>query len=123
MRWIVLAVALLVFILVPFAVFESEMSAWSEALLDSGQSKPILAVGIAALLASDVFLPVPSSVVSTAAGYLLGLVPAILVSWGGLTAGCGLGYFAGMRAAGASAGRLVTESDLARVASAAVRSR
>lgn len=120
-RWSLLTAALLALLLVPFAVFESEMNAWTRALLDSGQAKPVLAVAIAALLASDVFLPVPSSLLGAAAGYLLGLVPASLICWGGLTAGCGLGYFAGLWAGGASAGRFVTESDLARVAAARER--
>jgi uncharacterized membrane protein YdjX (TVP38/TMEM64 family) len=120
-RWTLPALALLAFILVPFAVFESDMNSWAEAFLDSGPSKPMLATVIAALLASDVFLPVPSSMVSTAAGYLLGFVPASLISWGGLTAGCGLGYFAGSWAGGASAGRFVSESDLAQVAAARER--
>ena len=121
-RWTLLTLALLAFILVPFALFESQISAWTAAILDSDQSKPILAAVLAGLLAGDVFLPVPSSLVSTAAGYLLGLVPASLISWGGMTAGCGLGYVAGSWAGGAaSAGRFVSGSDLARVAAARER--
>jgi uncharacterized membrane protein YdjX (TVP38/TMEM64 family) len=121
-RWTLLTLALLAFILVPFTLFESQFSGWTGAVLDSNQSKPIIAAVLAGLLAGDVFLPVPSSLVSTAAGYLLGLVPASLISWAGMTAGCGLGYVAGSWAGGAaSAGRFVSESDLARVSTARER--
>jgi len=120
-RWTLLSAILLAFILVPFALFEPQITAWTERFLDSGQSKPMVAAVLAALLAADVLLPIPSSLVSTAAGYLLGLIPATLVSWAGMTAGCGLGYLAGSWAGGASAGRFVKESDLARVAAARER--
>lgn len=120
-RWTLLGLALLAFILVPFALLDGRINAWTEAFLDSGQSKPLMGGAIALLLASDVLLPVPSSLVSTAGGYLLGLVPASLVSWAGMTAGCGVGYYAGSWAGAVSAGRFVSESDLARVAAARER--
>jgi membrane protein DedA with SNARE-associated domain len=120
-RWTLLTLALLAFILVPFVLFQTPINAWTEQFLESGRSKPLAAAVLAALLAGDVLLPVPSSLVSTAAGYLLGFVPAAVVSWTGMTAGCGLGYLAGSWAGGASAGRFVSESNLARVAAARER--
>lgn len=121
LRWTLLTCVLLALILVPFALFESEMNAWTEAFLDSGESQPMLGVVIAALLAADVLLPVPSSLLSTAAGYLLGFLPASVISWGGMSAGCGLGYLAGNWAGGSLAGRFVNEADMARVAAARER--
>ena len=50
---------------------------------------------IVVFLALDVFLPVPSSVVSTAAGTLLGLWIGAIVSTAGMTLGCVLAYWSG----------------------------
>jgi membrane protein DedA with SNARE-associated domain len=65
------------------------------------------------LLALDVFLPVPSSIVSTAAGVFLGFVGGVGVIWLGMMAGCVLGYAVGARGSGA-ARRLVGQEGLAR---------
>jgi uncharacterized membrane protein YdjX (TVP38/TMEM64 family) len=53
---------------------------------------------LAGLLALDVLLPVPSSLVSTAAGAMLGFWGGVASSWLGMTAGCLLGYWLGTRA-------------------------
>ena len=55
----------------------------------SGGARFALIVGV---LATDVFLPVPSSVVSTYGGGVLGVLPAALASWLGMTAGALFGY-------------------------------
>lgn len=120
-RWTLIALGLAAFILIPFALFEAQITAWAERVLVSGQSKPAVAGAVALLLAGDVVLPVPSSVVSTAAGYLLGLAPATLASWIGMSAGCGLGYIAGSWAGGASARRWIGEAGIARLAAARER--
>ena len=54
---------------------------------------------IGALLALDVFLPVPSSIVSTGAGVLLGFWTGAAVIWIGMTLGCVIGYVFGAYAA------------------------
>jgi membrane protein DedA with SNARE-associated domain len=64
-------------------------------------------------LAFDVFLPVPSSIVSTAAGVLLGLPVGAAVVWSGMMAGCLVGYAIGARSSNA-ARRLVGEDGIAR---------
>jgi uncharacterized membrane protein YdjX (TVP38/TMEM64 family) len=73
---------------------------------------------ISGLLASDVVLPVPSSLVSTAAGLLLGFWSGAAACWVGMMAGCLAGYGIGARAGRAAASRLVGEAELERVASA-----
>jgi uncharacterized membrane protein YdjX (TVP38/TMEM64 family) len=65
------------------------------------------------LLALDVVLPVPSSIVSTAAGVLLGFWRGAVVVWTGMMVACLLGYALGARAAGL-ARRFVGEPGLER---------
>jgi membrane protein DedA with SNARE-associated domain len=67
------------------------------------------------LLTFDVFLPVPSSIVSTAAGAMLGFWKGTGVIWLGMSAGCLIGYATGWRTA-AAARRFVGEESLARAA-------
>ncbi|RLD21515.1 MAG: DedA family protein, partial [Bacteroidetes bacterium] len=83
-------------ILVPFFIFHEEMDLWTEQLLDaSGDHVSYTVAILTALLASDVLLPIPSSLVSTGAGYLLGFANGAIVSWLGMTAGCVIGYALG----------------------------
>lgn len=51
-------------------------------------------------LAADIVLPVPSSLLSTAAGALLGFAGGTLTSWLGMTAGCLIGFLLSRRVPG-----------------------
>jgi uncharacterized membrane protein YdjX (TVP38/TMEM64 family) len=113
MRWALLWILLIGLILLPFFLFESQFSALADQLTSSSSSRWLAAGGIFALLALDVFLPVPSSIVSTAGGVLFGLARGTLVVWCGMTVGCLLGYFVGLRALGA-ARQIVGAENLAR---------
>ena len=75
MRWAVLWILLLGMVLLPFLLFEHQFNAFAEQVTQSGTSRWLVAGAVFALLALDVFLPVPSSIVSTAAGVLLGFWP------------------------------------------------
>jgi len=55
-------------------------------------SPEVIGAWVIGLLAADIFLPVPSSAVITYAGGKLGLVPATLVSWLGLSVGTIVGF-------------------------------
>ncbi|BDC50144.1 hypothetical protein F183_A24600 [Bryobacterales bacterium F-183] len=90
---VVILVGLLAFILVPFALFDEPMSAWT---LERIRGNPQVSFAwIALALALDVFLPIPSSIVSTLAGTLLGFPVGMLASAVGMTAGSILGYWFG----------------------------
>jgi uncharacterized membrane protein YdjX (TVP38/TMEM64 family) len=67
------------------------------------------------LLSTDVFLPIPSSVVSTVAGAQLGIVPATLVSWLGMTLGAGLGFALAKACGRPLAERFASADDLTRL--------
>jgi uncharacterized membrane protein YdjX (TVP38/TMEM64 family) len=115
MRWALLWFVLLALVLVPFLVFEKQFEQLATWLSQGHASGWATGGAIGALLAFDVFLPVPSSIVSTGAGVLLGFWLGAAVVWVGMTAGCLVGYAFGARAAGA-ARRLVGEASLTRAA-------
>lgn len=102
MRWAVLWIVLIALILLPFFFFEAQFDAVAARITASGTSRSLAAGGIFALLALDVFLPVPSSIVSTAAGVLFGAARGTLLVWSGMMAGCLLAYAVGVRAIGAA---------------------
>jgi uncharacterized membrane protein YdjX (TVP38/TMEM64 family) len=112
-RWVVLWTILIAIVLVPFLVFEKQFEQLATWLAQGNASGWATAGAIGALLALDVFLPVPSSIVSTGAGVLLGFWPGAAVIWIGMTLGCLIGYIFGAYAA-VPARRLVGADGLAR---------
>ena len=102
MRWAVLWILLIGLVLLPFLLFEQQFNAFAEHITRDGTSKWLVASAVFALLALDVFLPVPSSIVSTASGVLLGFGLGSAVVWTGMMAGCLVGYAIGARGSGAA---------------------
>ena len=119
MRWALLWLILIGLVLLPFLLFEEQFNAFAGHVTRSESSQWLVAVAVFGLLALDVFLPVPSSIVSTAAGVFLGFLAGAAVVWAGMMAGCALGYVVGSRGSGA-ARRLVGSDGIER-ASALVR--
>jgi uncharacterized membrane protein YdjX (TVP38/TMEM64 family) len=113
MRWAILWILLLGMVLLPFLLFEHQFNAFAEYVTQSGTSRWLVAGAVFSLLALDVFLPVPSSIVSTAAGLLLGFWQGTAVVWSGMMAGCVLGYAVGSRGS-VAARKLVGEEGLGR---------
>ena len=91
MRWAVIAVILLAFVLVPFALLGEDQAT---ALLKEARG-PWGAATLGLLLALDIVLPIPSSIVSTACGALFGFVPGLIISSVGMTIAAAAGYFIG----------------------------
>ncbi len=113
MRWAILWVFLITIVLLPFLLFGEQFDAFGQQITRSDTSRWMVGAAVFSLLALDVFLPVPSSIVSTGAGVLLGFVQGTLVVWSGMMAGALLGYAVGSRGAGA-AKRLVGDDGIAR---------
>ncbi len=111
-RWALLAIALLAAILVPFFLFEPEITSWTQALLESERSRWIVGALLGLLLASDVLLPIPSSLISTGCGYLLGALAGTLISWLGMTIGAIIGYAVGAKPAKAVTAKAVGDDGL-----------
>jgi uncharacterized membrane protein YdjX (TVP38/TMEM64 family) len=101
-RWAILIGLMFALIIIPFIMFEKQFEALGTWLAEGHASGWTSASIIAALLALDVFLPVPSSIVSTGAGVLLGFWRGAAVIWIGMTVGCVIGYVFGVKAAGAA---------------------
>jgi membrane protein DedA with SNARE-associated domain len=115
MRWAILWVALITIVLLPFVLFGEQFEEFGKQITQSGTSRWLVAAAVFSLLALDVFLPVPSSIVSTGAGVLLGFAAGTTVVWSGMMAGCLLGYAVGSRGS-AAARRFVGEDGIARAA-------
>ena len=120
MRWALLWAVIIGLVLVPFFLFEEQFNALAAHVTSSSVSPVVAAMTIVALLAFDVLLPVPSSIVSTGAGVLLGFGLGTTIVWAGMMAGCVVGYALGARGS-AVAGRLVGEPGLARAQDVAAR--
>jgi uncharacterized membrane protein YdjX (TVP38/TMEM64 family) len=113
MRWAVLIGLMFALIIIPFLIFEKQFEALGTWLTEGHASGWASAVTIGGLLALDVFLPVPSSIVSTGAGVLFGFWKGATIIWLGMTIGCAIGYAFGAKAEGA-ARRLVGADGIAR---------
>ncbi|MFC2030162.1 TVP38/TMEM64 family protein [Chloroflexota bacterium] len=93
-KWIALTIVVLALILVPFFLFETQIEAWTSNFIESAEEYRVL-VGLVlgGLLAADIFLPTPSSLVSTGIGFFLGFIPGMLVSWAAMCISCAIGYW------------------------------
>jgi uncharacterized membrane protein YdjX (TVP38/TMEM64 family) len=110
MRWALLWTVLVAAVLIPFFLFQDQFNALADRLTQGAAAGWTTIIAIAALLASDVFLPIPSSIVSTMAGVMLGFWRGALTVWVGMMAGSLLGYWVGARASGAARRFLGAES-------------
>ncbi len=92
-RWLLLIAVVLAVPIVPFLGFgesaESQIAAW----LDNSLSPGAAAALVIGLLASDIFLPVPSSLVGTFAGRMLGFAAGTAASWCGMTLGAIIAFW------------------------------
>jgi uncharacterized membrane protein YdjX (TVP38/TMEM64 family) len=95
MRLVLIVTAMLALILIPFFLWEDAFTTIATRLVADHRGAWWIPPAIAGLLASDIFLPVPSSILSTASGVLLGFVGGALTNTAGMTLGCWLGYRAG----------------------------
>lgn len=108
---VVLGTLLLTCILVPFFLWEERLGEATAALLRAPRSRWWMALVLGGLLAADLALPVPSSLVATAAGSLLGFWGGAGVSWAGLMVGSLAGYWLGRGASATSLRRWVGGSE------------
>ncbi len=119
--WTSIFVVLLSIILIPFFLYESAITELINSLIMEKGNRPLLAVALGSFLAADIILPVPSSLVSTALGGLLGFWFGTLTSWAGMTAGCLIGYLLGAGVGPPAVKLLAGEKEIERVRLAAER--
>ncbi len=100
-----------------FVLFEQESTAWitqtAHHLSQATSSLWIVSLFIVAVLAFDVLLPIPSSLVSMLAATTLGFFSGSLVIWLGLMLGSGLGYLVGAGSKQFFLQRWISQKDLA----------
>jgi 3-dehydroquinate synthase len=111
-KWAAAGLILVALILVPFLLFEEQVLGLAGDL-SGGRAGALVALAIVALFAGDVFLPVPSSLVSVAAVALFGWAGGLLI-WTGMMLGCGLGYWLGSHAGRPLAERFLGPDEVAR---------
>lgn len=115
LRWGLLLALVFALILVPFLLFEAPLAALMGDAVTAARGHGLAAGGVIALvLAGDILLPVPSSLVSSLAGALLGFWGGVLAIWSGMSAGCLLGYWVGRGAGHGLMRRIVGEGEVAR---------
>ncbi len=115
MRILLFSGLLLAAILLPFFLWEGPMNELAAKVLS--KQVPALAVGggVVALLVADVVLPIPSSIVSTSAGALLGFWAGFAAVWTGMTLGCIAGYLLGRFAHAFVRKHILDAADIARI--------
>ena len=94
-KYLVFVAVLIALVVVPFLLFGAELEAWALRVMADDRSKAVVAAAGGLLLASDVVLPIPSTVVISALGALLDGVLGTAIAVIGLTLGCVLGYVLG----------------------------
>lgn len=95
MRFVLLVCGMLALILIPYFLWEEAFTALAARLATENRGAWWISPAVAGLLAADVFLPVPSSILSVASGVMLGFVGGALTNIAGMTLGCWMGYRAG----------------------------
>ncbi len=106
-RLLLLAAGLIAVILVPFLVWGAAIERWTERFVATGAGHPAATAAVlGGLLAGDIVLPIPSSLVSTACGRCLGFARGTLASFAGMSVSVVIGYGVGFSAAGYAARRL-----------------
>lgn len=85
-------IAVLLLPIVPFLLFGSQVEAWWHEWQRNPPEAPVVAAMVVGLLSTDIFLPVPSSVVATFAGWELGIWRGTAVAWLGMSLGAVLGF-------------------------------
>ena len=79
--------------IVPFIFLHDRFELFMDGLTQEPPSAAVVIAIVVGLLSTDVFLPIPSSVVTTLAGSTLSIPIATGASWMGMTLGAMLGFF------------------------------
>jgi uncharacterized membrane protein YdjX (TVP38/TMEM64 family) len=80
---------------VPWAIWGTRLDRVVAGWLDPLPSPAVLAFLEVGVLAADILLPVPSSVVATLGGAALGILPGTVCAWAGMTLGAAAGWALG----------------------------
>lgn len=119
MRQILLPILLIALALavpiVPFLSFGPALEAWLESAIERTVDPLFAAALVVGLLGVDVFLPIPSSVLSTLGGEVLGFWGGTAASFAGLSLGAAIGFGLARVAGRPLVRRLAAPEDLERI--------
>jgi len=87
--------AIAAIVIIPFLLWGQAVTDFSTQMLAAQPCCSRVARIVVLLLALDVLLPIPSSLVSVAAGSTLGVVAGTMAIWAGMSLGSLLGYCVG----------------------------
>ena len=108
-------IALFAAILIPFAIWGDTVEAYGAELLQDAEPTPTLALTLTALLAGDLVLPVPSSVLAVGTGAVFGTVAGAAIIAVGFTLGGWIGFEVGRSAGRAGVARWVEDGQRERL--------
>ena len=112
-RTIFLLVAVLFAIIIPFLLYGEAINAWTDRLIAQAETRRLMTgLLLTLLLASDIIVPVPSSLVSTACGITLGFWGGTCASFMGMSITTVVGYLIG-RYASSPAEQLIGKNEVA----------
>lgn len=114
LRWLIIAVGLIALIVGPFLLWGPAIESWATQVLANSQSRPFIGALIVGLLAADVVIPVPSSILSVIAGTVFDWRIAAPLVWAGMTLGCVLGYALGAAAVQGGARSFIGDAEFER---------
>jgi uncharacterized membrane protein YdjX (TVP38/TMEM64 family) len=113
-NWWILCLVLAIPI-IPFLLWGSAIEDWLMTYREHPPATWVLSLCIIGLLASDVLLPIPSSLLCTLAGAQLGMWLAILISWTGMNLGACLGFAAAKAWGSRWVNRMTSADDISRI--------
>lgn len=108
-----LGLVMLALVVLPFVLFGEPLDRLARSLIADPSSRLMAGLAGGLLLAADIVLPVPSTIVISGLGALLGLVGATAIAAAGLTLGCAAGYWLGRRLGHDFAERAMGAADFA----------
>lgn len=91
-RTLPLMVVVLLVPVVPFLFLGGQFDSWLRGVAEDPPSPAGTCVLVVALLATDILLPIPSSVISTLSGWQLGWLLGTVATWMGMNLGAALGF-------------------------------
>ena len=91
-RTLPLMAAVLLIPVLPFLALGGRFEDWLRGVAEDPPSVPATALLVIGLLATDILLPIPSSVISTLAGWQLGWWRGTLATWIGMNLGAMIGF-------------------------------
>lgn len=108
-------IALFAAILVPFVLWGDRFESYGASLLENATPSPALGFTLVALMASDLLLPVPSSLIAVGTGAVFGTVVGAALVAVGFTLGAWIGYEVGRSAGRAGVKRWVDDEQRERL--------